>query len=69
VSTLEPRNLVFLDEMGVLLGLMRLMGRAAKGHRVCDIKPFYRGTRVTVVGAICASKVLALKPLDRSLRR
>lgn len=53
--------------MGVLLGLMRLMGRAAKGQRVYDIKPFYRGTRVSVIGAISDSKVLALKALDHSL--
>jgi hypothetical protein len=67
VSQIESHNLVFLDEMGVLLGLMRLMGRAAKGQRVYDTKPFYRGTRVSVIGAIGASKVLALKVLDRSL--
>jgi len=58
---------VFLDEIAVLLGLMRLMGRAAKGQRVYDIKPFYRGTRVSVIGAMGISKVLALKALDRSL--
>jgi transposase len=36
VSHIEPHNLVFLDEMGVLLGLMRLMGRAANlpAHKV-----------------------------------
>lgn len=67
MSQIELHNLVFLDEMGVLLGFMRLLGRAAKGQRVYDIKPFYRGTRVNVIGAICASKVLALKALDRSL--
>ena len=53
--------------MGVLLGLMRLMGRARQGERVYDIKPFYRGTRVNVIGAISDSKVLALQALDRSL--
>jgi Transposase and inactivated derivatives len=54
--------------MSMLLGLMRLMGRAAKGQRVYDIKPVLsEGTRVNVIGAICAWKVLALKALDRSL--
>jgi putative transposase len=67
VSRLELHNLVFLDEMGVLLGLMRLLGRAPQGERVYDIKPFYRGTRVSVIGAISDSKVLALKALERSL--
>ncbi|MBD2037031.1 transposase [Leptolyngbya sp. FACHB-321] len=67
MSAIKPHNLVFLDEMGVLLGLMRLMGRAPKGERVYDIKPFYRGTRVNVINALSDSKVLALKALKRSL--
>ena len=32
-------DLVFVDEMGVLLGLMRGMGRSKKGDRVYDVKP------------------------------
>lgn len=54
-------DLVFVDEMGVLLGLMRGMGRSKKGDRVYDVKPFYRGSRVTVVGAISHKSILCLK--------
>lgn len=60
-------NLVFLDEMGVLLGLTRTEGRSVKGQRVYDFKPFYRGKKVTVVGAISWEKVLAVMTLDGSL--
>ena len=60
-------NLVFLDEMGILLGMMRLMARSEKGTRVYDIKPFYRGSRVTVIGAISQQKVLACKAIDKSM--
>jgi putative transposase len=67
VTAIAPENLVFLDEMGLLLGLMRLLGRSQKGTRVYDIKPFYRGTRVTVVGAITQQKVLALKAMTQSM--
>ena len=46
--------------MGVLLGLKRTHGRAAPGKRAYDYKPFYRGSKVSVIGAITESKVLAL---------
>jgi len=58
---------VFLDEMGVLLGIMRGRARSMKGERVYDIKPFYRGSRVTVVGAISQKKVIAMKTRGKSI--
>lgn len=60
-------DLVFVDEMGVLLGLTRGMGRSKKGDRVYDVKPFYRGSRVTVVGAISNKSILSLKTLGPSM--
>jgi hypothetical protein len=53
-------NLVFLDEMGVLLGLARTNTRAAPGERAYDFKPFYRGRKVSVIAAITSSKILAV---------
>jgi hypothetical protein len=42
VKHIEPENLVFLDEMGVLLGLTRTNAPSPYGRRVYDLKPFYR---------------------------
>lgn len=67
LKDLDPHNLVFLDEMGVHLGLMRTHARAVPGHRAYDFKPFYRGTKVSVIGAISISKVLAVMTLDNSM--
>ncbi|MEG3977507.1 transposase [Microcoleus sp. herbarium8] len=53
--------------MGVLLGIMRPRARSKKGERSYDIKPFYRESRVTVVGAISNKKVIALKTMKKSL--
>lgn len=53
--------------MGVLLGLTRLHARSNSGSRVYDLKPFYRGAKVTVVGAISLTKVVALMTLDGSM--
>jgi putative transposase len=67
VKQIEPENLVFIDEMGVLLGLTRTHARSYYGSRVYDFKPFYRGSKVTVIGAISLKKVLAVMTLDGSM--
>ncbi|XHX78647.1 MAG: hypothetical protein RBJ76_01555 [Stenomitos frigidus ULC029] len=41
VQPVDPENLVFIDEMGVLLGLTRTAARSLQGLRVYDFKPFY----------------------------
>jgi hypothetical protein len=68
IRNVAPENLVFLDEMGVLLGMMRLMARSEKGQRIYDFKPFYRGARVTAVGAISLKEILAIKTLGESMK-
>lgn len=67
MTGVDLKDLVFLDEMGVLLGLMRTYARAAPGARAYDFKPFYRGSKVSVIGAITVSKVLAVMTMDGSM--
>jgi transposase len=67
VKNIDLKDLVFLDEMGVSLGLMRTHARAAPGNRAYDYKPFYRGSKVSVIGAITESKVLAVMTLNDSM--
>jgi hypothetical protein len=52
VKKIVPDNLVILEEMRVLLGLKITYVRSRYGSRVYDLKPFYRGAKITVVGAI-----------------
>lgn len=67
VKQIEPENLVFLDEMGVLLGLTRTHARSPYGTRVYDLKPFYRWAKVTVIGAVSLKQVLAVMTLNGSM--
>ena len=71
MKNIEPENLVFLlvflDEMGVLLGLTRNYARSPYGTRVSDLKPFYLGAKVTAIGAISIRKVLALMTMNNSM--
>jgi DDE superfamily endonuclease len=64
VQQIDPENLVFIDEMGVLLGLTRTHARSPHGSRVYDFKPFYRGAKVTVIGAVSMKQVLAVMALS-----
>ncbi|MEG3959021.1 transposase [Microcoleus sp. herbarium2] len=67
IRNVEARNLVFLDETAMMLGLARSPARSPLRTRVGGIKPFYRGATVTAIGAISLKKVLALMILNSSM--
>ena len=67
VKQIDPENLVFIDEMAVLLGLTRTHARSARGSRVYDFKPYYRGAKISVIGGISLKKVLAVMTLNGSM--
>ena len=67
VKEIDPKDFVFIDEMGVLLGLTRTHARAAPGERAYSLKPFYPGAKVSVIGAITISKVLAVMTINDSM--
>ena len=67
IKDIKPKNLVFLDETGILLGLTRTHSRSPSGTRVAEIKPFYRGAKVTAIGAISMNKVLAVMTMNDSM--
>ena len=68
IRDVKPENLVFIDEMAILLGIMREYGRSLRGTRIYDKKPFYRGERMTVIGAISQEKVIAFDIIGKSMR-
>lgn len=43
VKNIDPNNLVFLDKMGIILGLKRTYARSIGGSKFYDLKPFYLG--------------------------
>jgi len=60
---IKPENLVFSGR-GVLLGLAP-HARSPQGSRVYELKPFYRGAKVSVIGAISLNKFMVT--LDGSM--
>ncbi len=67
MKKIDPDNLVFLDEMGVLWVLKRTHARSHSGKRLYDLKPFYRGAKVTVIGAISLKKVVGVMALKEAI--
>ena len=47
--------------------LSRTHARSQLGTRAYAVKPFYRGKKVTVMGAISLTQVVALMTLDNSM--
>jgi transposase len=52
------KDLIFIDESGVNLAMVRLYARSLKGSRAKDPKPNKRGRNVSIIGAISVKKVL-----------
>ena len=67
IKNVETKNLVFLDEMGVLLGLMKTHDRSRRGERVYALKPFYRGKLITVIEAITHNRCLAMRTILKGM--
>ena len=52
IRDIPVKNLVFLDEAGVNLALIRLYARAPKGRRARGSRPHRRGKNVSMISAI-----------------
>jgi hypothetical protein len=56
-----------LDETAILRGLSRTHARCEFGTRVRELKSFYRGAKVTAIGAISMNQVLALMTMNEEM--
>lgn len=59
ILSIDLRNLVFVDEAGINLGMTRLRGRAAKGERVHDVRPRNTGENISLLSAIGLKGLIA----------
>lgn len=58
MNNLNVQDLIFIDESGVNLAMVRLYARSLKGSRARGPKPNRRGRNVSILGAISVKKVL-----------
>lgn len=58
--TIDPRNLLFLDETGIHLGMTRLYGRAPIGERLYDSEaPGDSGKNISLIGGMSIDGLIA----------
>jgi transposase len=59
IRAIAPENLVFMDEAGVNLAMIRLSSRSLKGQRAVGARPAKRGQNVSLVNALSLRGPLA----------
>lgn len=59
IRDIKPEDLVFIDESGVNLAMVRLYARSLKGTRARGERPQRRGKNISIIGALSVEKVLA----------
>ena len=68
ISGIDFRSLVFLDESGCNTAMTPSHAWALVGERVPGTRPMNWGGNVTMMGAIRAEGLVALKPMDGSMK-
>uniref|UniRef100_A0A832H432 IS630 family transposase n=1 Tax=Oscillatoriales cyanobacterium SpSt-402 TaxID=2282168 RepID=A0A832H432_9CYAN len=61
------RNLVFIDEAAIHLGMARLFARALRGERAVDAVPRNRGSNISLIGALSLEGLIASMTLKGSV--
>ena len=64
IGGIAPERLVFLDECGVLTNMARLWGRSPRGTRAVATVPCGHWQRLTVLGALGISGMLATMSIE-----
>lgn len=67
VLSIDPHNLVFIDESGINLGMTRLRGRSLRGERLYDSCPRNRGSNISLIGALSLDGLIATMSLPGSV--
>ena len=65
--SVDPRNLVFVDESGVNLGMARLWARAIRGERAVGHQPRTTGENVSLLGALSLEGLIATMSVKGSV--
>ena len=60
VEDIDPEKLIFLDESGANLGMSTDYAREEGGQRVVMPKPFDKGEKFSIIGAIALTGIVAM---------
>lgn len=58
IRSIDVKDLIFIDESGVNIAMVRVYARAKKGQRARSAKPTKRGKNVSIIGAISVKEIV-----------
>ena len=64
IRDVRPEDLVFIDETGVNLAMVRMYGRALQGQRAYGERPYYHSKNITLIGAISLTGWVGAMTID-----
>lgn len=64
IRDVHPEDLVFIDETGVNLAMVRMYARAPQGQRAYGERPYYHSQNITLIGAISLAGWVGAMTID-----
>ena len=68
IRDVPVEKLVFIDETGFWVGMSRDVARSLRGTKALCLRPFYKGRKMTLIGAIKKEGVVATKLIKGSMK-
>ncbi len=68
VRDLPESKMIFIDETAFWVGMSREVARSEKGKKAFCLRPFYKGRKMTLIGAISIEGVVAKKAITGSMK-
>lgn len=64
MKSVDPEDLVFIDEAGSTIAMTRTYARAPRGDRAVDDVPRNRGDVITMIGALTTAGLVAMMTIE-----
>lgn len=68
IRDIPEKDLIFIDETGFWTGMSRRVARSLKGRKAFNLRPFYKGEKLTLIGAMDREGMVATKTVKGSMK-
>lgn len=68
VRDVPVRKMIFIDRVAFWVGMTRDVARSEKGKKSFCLRPFYKGRKMTLIGAISIEGVVAKRGIEGSMK-
>jgi transposase len=68
INSVPENKLVFIDETACWVGMQRSQGRSLIGKKAYGLRKFYKGKKMTLIGAMNMKEVVATQMIEGSMK-